>query len=503
MIDVARQTPYRVVWEPLPGSQAIALDTRCSVTLYCGTRGPGKTDCQLMRFRRRVGAGYGQHWRGIIFDCEYKNLDDLIAKSLRWFPQFNDGARFLSSAKDLKWVWPTGEELLFRAASSKKDYYSYHGHEYPFIGWNELTKYPNSELFDMMMSVNRSSFVSPEGLPPIPLEVFATTNPFGVGHNWVKRRFIDPKPYGEPLKVKFNVERPGYPGEFVDVVYSQVAIFGSWRENKFLPPDYIPKLMAEENDAMRKAWLNGDWDIVAGGALDDVWDRRTHVIPRFRIPSHWPIYRCYDHGSSKPFACLWVAVANGEEIEVQLKNRKRIWCPPKDTMIVCGEYYGCRKNSRGEPVNEGLKLAIKEIASGINFRQDRWARQWFGSEVLPGPADNSIWDKIRTDIATIGDVFAEHDVDWERSNKSKGARTHGLQLLRERLWNSKQRNEDPGLFFMQHCVNSLATIPVLPRDEKQPDDVDTDAEDHLYDALRYMALHLDKTPSRKNSFSFV
>src|SRR5262245_40824371 len=87
------------VWTPIPGSsQELALDTRCHHTLYTGARGPGKTDTQLMRFRRRVGVGYGEFWRGIILDREYKNLDDLVAKSKRWFLKFQDGAKFLESA---------------------------------------------------------------------------------------------------------------------------------------------------------------------------------------------------------------------------------------------------------------------------------------------------------------------------------------------------------------------------------------------------------------------
>jgi hypothetical protein len=87
-----------------------------------------------MAFRSRVGVGYGQFWRGIIFDRKYKNLDDLINKSKRWFPQFGDGVKFLSSNSALKWVWPTGEELLFRQMEREGDYDNYHGHEYPFIG---------------------------------------------------------------------------------------------------------------------------------------------------------------------------------------------------------------------------------------------------------------------------------------------------------------------------------------------------------------------------------
>ena len=94
----------KVIWKPLEGSQALAVSCPCHHILYEGTRGPGKTDAQIMFFRRFVGIGYGSFMRGVIFDREYKNLDDLISKSKRWFSQFNDGARFLSAGKDLKWV---------------------------------------------------------------------------------------------------------------------------------------------------------------------------------------------------------------------------------------------------------------------------------------------------------------------------------------------------------------------------------------------------------------
>ena len=205
-----------VVWKPIPGSsQEIALDTRAQHTLYCGSRGPGKTDTQLMRFRRFVGIGYGPFWRGVIFDREYKSLDDLISKSKRWFPKFEDGCKWLSSATDYKWVWPTGEELLFRAVKKKEEYEKYHGQEYPFIGWNELTKYPTSELYDMLCSVNRSSFTSEKDspdkdnlLPSIPLEVFSTCNPAGAGHAWVKRKFINPAPYGKVVNNQVTVFDP-------------------------------------------------------------------------------------------------------------------------------------------------------------------------------------------------------------------------------------------------------------------------------------------------------
>lgn len=215
-----------VVWRPIPNtSQELAISSPAHHTLYCGARGPGKTITQLMRFRSRVGIGYGSYWRGIIFDREFKHLGDLLAQSKRFFPQFEDGAVWHNSAQEYKWVWPTGEELLFRHVKKLEDYDSFHGWEIPFIGWNELTKNPTPDLYDKFMSINRSSF-NPEQhtpkrkegnryvydtqttkpLPPIPLEVFSTTNPSGPGHGWVKERF-DQTSFVNRVQIRVFIKR--------------------------------------------------------------------------------------------------------------------------------------------------------------------------------------------------------------------------------------------------------------------------------------------------------
>lgn len=336
-------TDVEIVWEPIPGSsQELAVDTRCHHTLYHGTRGPGKTITQLMRFRRNVGVGYGSFWRGVIFDREFKNLSDLVAQSKRFFHAFGDGAKFLESASEYKWVWPTGEELLFRHVKKMADYDNFHGHEYPFIGWNELTKHPTAELYDKLMSTNRCSFTperdTPKSLdatgkprytkdgnviyatfdgkplPKIPLEVFSTTNPSGPGHNWVKRRFINVAANGEVVRRTVEVFDPKTQQD-VEVTKTQVAIFGSYRENIYLDASYIAELdrLCESDPNLRKAWLEGDWDFTAGGAIDDLWSKKVHVLPRFPIPSSWHVDRGLDWGSTHPFSVGWFAEANGEE----------------------------------------------------------------------------------------------------------------------------------------------------------------------------------------------
>ena len=481
----ATPTTEGPVWAPLPGSQELALACPASHILYEGSRGPGKTDAQLMFFRKHVGLGYGKFWRGIIFDREYKMLDDLVSKSLRWFPQFEDGARFLSSGKDYKWVWSTGEELMFRAVSREEDYWNYHGQEFPFIGWNELTKYPTPTLYDMMMSCNRSSFrpdlhCRDRKLPEIPLVVFSTTNPYGSGHNWVKHRFIDTAQPGELLRREVEVFNPRTQKRQV-VTRTQCRLFGSYRENTFLSPEYVAELELTKEPNKRKAWLEGDWNIVAGGALDDLWREEVHVVAPFRIPEEWHIDRSFDWGSSKPFSVGFWAEANGEEITL---NDGSKWAPVAGSLFRVAEIYGTRELG----LNEGVKMGAREVARRIkHFEAELVENRWLPRLPDPGPADNAIRNVEERESDSIAAKMEEEGVSWESSDKRPGSRKNGLQLLRDRL-EASCNGEGPGIYFFSNCKATLATVPVLPRSAKDPDDVDTEAEDHAYDDIRYRVL---------------
>jgi len=474
-----------------------------------------------------VGIGYGRFWRGVIFDREYKNLDDLISKSMRWFPEFGDGARFISSKSDYLWRWPTGEELLFRAIKRETDYWSYHGQEFPFIGWNELTKYPTDILFDMLMSCNRSSFrpedyknvidgdyynatgeiryiddnglvCSSELLPEIPLEVFITTNPYGSGHNWVKKRFINAAPPGRIHKRVINVFNPRTQKR-EDVVKTQVHLFGTYRENKYLSPEYIAELESISDPNKRRAWLGGDWDIVAGGMFDDTWDSSQHILPAFRLPIGWRLTRSFDWGSSKPFSVGWWAESDGSDV-----------CMPNGTwrstvkgdQFRIAEWYGYSGKA-----NVGLRMLASDIAMGIIERE---LVMGIHGKVQPGAADNSIWDSLNGNsiaadmlkpVKIKGTVYP--GVEWRRSDKSPGSRKDGWEKMRRYFKNALRQyivtpngtkvqvpREKPGMFIFDNCKNFIDLVPTLPRDEVDQDDVDTEAEDHIGDEARYHILSL-------------
>ncbi|WNO48717.1 terminase large subunit [Achromobacter phage nyashin_LB6] len=485
-----------IVWKPLPGSQTFAFTSPAAHTLYEGARGPGKTVTQLMRFLRHVGKGYGQFWRGVIFDLEHDNLSGIVAESKKWFNKFNDGAKFQESTGLYKWVWPTGEELLFRHVKKIEDYEGFHGHEYPFIGWNELTKHPTGDLYEKFMSVNRSSFdpithtpQDEEGnyltwdgkpLPPIPLEVFSTTNPSGPGHNWVKDKFIDPAPRGTIVRNTVRIFNPQTQQE-EDFETTQVAIFGSYKENPFLPPDYIAQLSKITDENLRRAWLYGDWEVTAGGALDDLWKARVHVVERFVIPESWYIDRSYDDGRSHPFSVGWWAESDGTEAVLPDGTR---FCPPAGSLIQIAEWYGTEKIG----TNKGIQIGSKAIARGINDREmAMYVNGWIKKQPRRGPADNRIRNVIDDDTETPAKIMEKEGIYWNPSDKSSGSRTVGLELIRERLLNAIN-NEGPAIYFMRNCVASIKLLPGLQRDAKNPDDVDTKQEDHPYDMVRYRCL---------------
>lgn len=496
-LDRRFEPELNIAWRALPGAQAYAIVTPASQILFHGTRGPGKTECQLARFAKNVGKGYGSFWTGVIFDRKYKNLDDLVKKSKRMFRAvFGDKCRFLESKSDYKWVWETGEELLFRQFMNSDDYWNYHGQEYPFIGWNELCKYPNSEPYDAMLSCNRSSWTqekdSPRDergnytVPPMPLEVFSTTNPYGPGHNWVKARFIDVGEDCEMIETKTVVFHPALQTE-VEISTYQVHIFGSYKENPYLDPKYIADLMAITDPNKRASWLEGDWDVVAGGALDDVWRKTTHVLPRFPIPAGWRVDRAMDWGSSHPCSIGWFAEANGEEVEIQFTDGRVVtWCPPRGTLIQIGEVYRTEKFG----TNKGLRESAYTIAELIKEYEIKLMEEgWIVEQPWPGPADNQIRDVRESDVDTIEKKMADRGIRWIASDKAAGSRKVGLQVMRDRLEAGKDgRYTDPQLYFMENCRASIGTLPTLPRDDDDLDDVDTDAEDHPYDMVRYRVL---------------
>lgn len=451
-----------VVWKPHPGSQVLFLSCPYFEVLYEGTRGPGKTDALLMDFAQHVGQGYGAAWRGILFREEFPQLADVIAKSKKWFYQMFPGVRYNNTAH--KWIWPSGEELHLRFMARPDDYWNYHGHEYPWIGWEEITNWPSPDCYESMKACCRSSD------PHVPRKYRATCNPYGKGHNWVKAYFVDPAPPGEPIANERGLVR--------------CRIHGRLSENISLiaaDPEYVHRLESVSDPMKRRAWLEGDWDITIGGMFDDLWRRNIHVMKPFRIPKGWRIDRSFDWGSAKPFSVGWWAEADGSP----LPDGRRL---ARGSIIRIAEWYGAERGIDGKVIpNTGLKISAKDIALGILKREkELQAGLANGNQVRPGPADPSIWDGSQG--KSIADQIAEHGVHFNPAdNKDRVARWERCrQLLQNAVVNAA---ELPGMFVFETCTDGfLRTFPTAQRNTKNPDDLDTDQEDHCADEVGYRVM---------------
>ena len=405
-----------------------------------------------MDFAQFVGRGYGSAWRGILFRKQYPDLEEVIVKSKKWFKRIFPGAEYKES--NHRWVWPDGEMLLFRYGKNMDDYWNYHGSEYPWVAFEELTAWANDEFYTAMKSVCRSSD------PNVPRHFRATCNPYGAGHNWVKMRFIDPAPRGVVIPNEDGTER--------------VAIHGSIHENLILlanDPAYLNMLKAQSG-VRRKAWLEGDWNIVAGGMFDDLWDPDVHVVEPFEIPSTWYIDRSFDWGSSKPYAVGFWAESDGSDVRLPGGT---IRSTQRGDLFRIAELYGWT----GKPDEGTRELAVEVARKIVNFEKV------LGRRIHPGSADSSIFSTqngmcIAEDMAKLG-------VRWNPSDKKAGSRTNGWELMRKRFKNSAG-GEGPGLYVFDTCRQFIRTVPALPRDSRNTDDVDTETEDYCGDDARYRCL---------------
>lgn len=350
----------------------------------------------------------------------------------------------------------------------EKDVYKYQGAEIHFLAMDELTHFSAAQYAYLRGRLRMVGIKPPERFAGRFPRVICGTNPGNVGHNWVKAAFIDPCP---PMEIRRMPKKDGgMLRQFVPAFHEDNPAL--LRED----PEYVDRLSGLGSDALVRAMLDGDWNIVAGGALDDVWNASRQVIQPFPIPKNWRIDRSFDWGSSKPFSVAWWAEANGESLQMPDGTERSF---AKGSLIQIAELYGWN----GKP-NEGCRKIATEIAREIVAYE---AGSPYAGRVVPGPADSAIF--AVENGSSIADDMARGGVRWISGEKGPGSRANGLERVRQYLKASNTfPPEGPGLFFFDTCRHSLRTLPTIPRDPKKPDDVDTNAEDHAYDAIRYRVM---------------
>lgn len=371
-----------------------------------------------------------------------------------------------------------GSKIHLCHCQYEKDVAKYQGAEIHVLMIDELTHFTDTIYRYLRGRCRVGGLKIPEKYQGMFPRILCGSNPGGLGHNFVKSTFIDNAP---PFEIVQMPKKEG--GMLRQFIPALLADNPTMMEND---PDYLDRLSGLGNDHLIKAMRDGDWNIVAGGAFDDVWSERV-IKPRFKIPVAWRLDRSFDWGSSHPFAVAWWAESDGTEAIMPDGSK---FCPPRGSLIMFNEWYG----SNGV-VNQGLKMAARDIALGIVDREKEIRASGFiASDVKAGPADNQIDNISESGTPNIATEMKSKGVTWTKSDKSAGTRRIGLELMRQAILEAgKEQPESTCMYIMDHCRAAISQIPVLPRDTRNSEDVDTKSEDHLYDAMRYRLLSAKRT----------
>lgn len=438
-----------VIWQSQP-KQAAFMQRWEDEALYGGAAGGGKSDTLLAEALRQV---HIPHYRGILFRKTYPELADLIDRSGEIYKAAFPKAKYNDSKH--VWTFPSGAKISFGNMQHRKDRIKYQGRHFDYVGFDELTHFTWDE-YSYMISRNR-----PNG-PGTLCYMRGGTNPGGIGHGWVKQRFVQPFRDG----MRTMVEKVSYineNGEKVVVPKTRIFVPSTVFDNKKLTcydPTYIARL-ASMSQKERDALLYGSWDMFDGQVFME-WrdypehyrDRKwTHVIEPFEIPLGFEIIRSLDWGYSKPFSVGWYAADfDGRIYRIR-------------------ELYGCT----GTP-DTGIKWEAHQVAKKI--REIENTDPNLKGHRIFGIADPAIFSKSAG--PSIADDMAQYQIYFRPGSHD---RIQGKMQCHYRF--AFDNDGRPMFYVFNTCRHFIRTVPSLVYSETDVEDVDTRQEDHIYDEFRY------------------
>lgn len=392
---------------------------------------------------------YGEKASGLMVRRQRTELYDTIERSKQLFSPL--GAKFNETEK--LWKFPNGARLRFAYLENDSDAEMYQGHSYTRLYVEEIGNFPTPAPILKLIATLRSAH-------GVPCRFRATGNPGGPGHHWVKARYIDPAPTGRVIlnDATTNLQRCYIPARVSD----NEALLGA-------DPQYVDRIKASGSPELVKAWLEGDWNVIAGAFFPE-FSMSKHVVAPVELPKSWQRFRACDWGSAKPFSVGWYAVSEGDLPQF-----------PRGALVKYREWYGMKKDSP----NVGIQLTAEEVANGIAGMDDMGYEFKYPHSVID-PSAFAV--NGGPSIAERMSVETGKRVVWrEADNKrvsGKGA-MGGWDQLRARL---KGEDDRPMIYFFSTCIHTIRTLPLLQHDQNKPEDVDSDGEDHAPDETRYACM---------------
>ena len=378
--------------------------------------------------------------RGLIIRRSMPELRELIDKSRELYPKAFPGCKYKEVEK--LWNFPSGAKIEFGFLERDADVYRYQGQAYSWIGFDEITHLPTEFSWNYLASRLRTTDAD-----IIPY-MRCTANPGGVGATWVKKRYIDPQTPDTSFEGADGLTRKFIPARLQDNPY--LARDGRYEKMlQALPP------------TQRQQLLEGNWDVAEGAAFTE-FETLSHIITPFEIPLHWERIKGIDYGYASESACVWGAVD-----------------PSDGTLIIYRELY--KKGLLGTELGDMLTNMEMEDPFSV-----------------PGVLDTSCWSRTGTTGPTVGETLQRAGHKLRRADKN---RIQGKIQIHEYL--KIKQSGRPRLQIFNTCPNLIRELQSIPLDKSNPEDVNTHAPDHAYDALRYLIMsrpRINDTMSQMRQF---
>lgn len=363
--------------------------------------------------------------RALIIRRSMPELRELIDKSRELYPKAFPGCKYREVEK--LWTFPSGAKIEFGFLERDSDVYRYQGQAYSWIGFDEITHLATEFSWNYLASRLRTT---DESITPY---MRCTANPGGAGAHWVKKRYIQPAPPNTSFKGEDGLTRKFIPARLDDNPY--LSKDGRYEQMlKSLPP------------TQRKQLLEGDWNVAEGAAFTE-FDMFKHVIEPFEIPMHWERIKGIDYGYASESACVWGAVD-----------------PSDGTLIIYRELY--RKGLLATDLAD--MLTNMELEDPVSTR---------------GVLDTACWNRTGTTGPTIAETLLQAGHKLRPADKNRIA---GKIQVHEYL--KVQQSGRPKMQIFNTCPNLIRELQTIPLSKTNPEDVDTHASDHAYDALRYLIM---------------
>ena len=363
--------------------------------------------------------------RALILRRSMPELREMIDKSRELYPQAFPGAKFREVEK--LWNFPSGAKVEFGFLERDADVYRYQGQAYSWIGFDEITHLPTEFSWNYLASRLRTTD------PSITTYLRCTANPGGVGSHWVKKRYIEPAEHNSSFEGSDGLTRKFIPAKLADNPY--LAEDGVYEQMlKSLPP------------IQRRQLLEGNWDVAEGAAFVE-FNPNVHVVTPFQLPLHWERVKGIDYGYASESCCLWGIMDQND-----------------GTLIIYRELY--KKGLTGEEL--GSIITDMEL-------EDPYS--------VSGVLDTAAWARTGTTGPTVGEALVRQGHKLRPADKN---RIQGKIQIHEFL--KVQENGRPKLQIFNTCPNLIRELQSIPLSKNNPEDVDTHASDHAYDALRYMIM---------------